>query len=203
MSTFQQLQDRITADYLNRTDLNAETGRAIQAAVRKYERKRFWFNETSTSVACVASQSYVAVPSNFLDLDLLQVQDAGSANVELIEKDLKWIKRANTVPTYGIPTHFTIYQNRIELFPIPNSAYSLPIYYLHKFPTLSAGADTSEWTSAIEDVIVYHATKLMWATVLRNPDQANIYQSLEQEALVSVLAEKEQRQLTRIKPTKF
>lgn len=202
MSTFQQLQDRITGDYLNRTDLNSETQRAIQAAVRKYERKRFWFNETATSVACVASQSYVAVPSNFLELDLLQVTDS-SANVELIEKDLKWIRRANTVPTHGIPTHFTIYQNRIELFPIPDSAYSLPIYYLHKYPALSAGSDTSEWTSAVEDVIVYHATKLMWATVLRNSEQANIYQSLEQEALISILAEKEQRQLTSIKPTRF
>jgi hypothetical protein len=202
MSTFQQLQDRINNDYLNRTDLNSETQRAIQAAVRKYERKRFWFNETSTSVACVSSQSYVATPSNFMELDLLQVLDS-SATVELIEKDLKWIRRANTVPTYGIPTHFTIYQNRIELFPIPDSAYSLPIYYLHKFPALSAGADTSEWTSAVEDVIVYHATKLMWATVLRNPEQATVYQALEQEALVSVLAEKEQRQLTKLKSTKF
>ena len=202
MSTFQQLQDRITLDYLNRSDLASETQRAIQAAVRKYERKRFWFNETATSVACVASQSHVAVPSNFLELDLLQITES-SANTALIEKDLKWIRRANTIPTHGIPTHFTIYQNRIELFPIPNSAYTLPIYYLHKFPALSAGSDTSEWTSAVEDVIVYHATKLLWATVLRNTDQARVFQDLEQEALISVLAEKEQRQLTTFKSTKF
>jgi hypothetical protein len=202
MSTFQQLQDRITGDYLNRSDLGSETQRAIQAAVRKYERKRFWFNETATSVACVASQTYATLPSNFLDLDLLEITYAG-ATTELIEKDFKWIKRANAVPTYGVPTHYTLYRNRIELFPIPNSAYSLPISFLHKFPTLSAGSDTSEWTSAVEDVIVYHATKLMWATVLRNQEQALIYQGLEQEALVSILGEKEQRQLTSIKPTRF
>lgn len=202
MSTYQQLQDRVNLDYLNRSDFVSETQRSIKAAIRKYERRRWWFNETSTALTTVASQDFLAFPADFFTLDLLQITYSG-ATVELSQRDYKWIQQANAVNTTGVPTDYAIYQNRINFFPTPDSAYSVPVSYLKKLDVLSAGADTTEWTSAVEDVIVYHATKLMWATVLRNTENAATFQALEQEALVAATKENEQRLLTSIKPTRY
>ena len=206
MSTFGGLQDRINLDYLNRTDFAAETRRAIHAAIRHYERKPWWFNETATALTTSAGQTFVTFPANYHKLKLLQITIA-SADYRLIQRDYSWIKDMNTTRTRGQPTDFAIYQNRIELGVIPDSAYSLPISYLHKFPALSAGVTsdgvTSEWTTAVEDLVVYHATKLMLIGVIRDPERAMAFQALERESLSSILGENEGRVEMHIKPTKF
>jgi hypothetical protein len=192
MSNFGEIQSRINTDYLNRTDLSAATQRAIFAAIRHYESQRFNFNETATALATSAGQSFVTFPSNLITLDYLQITDV-SCDVALIYRDYDWIKRANVTRTQSIPTHYTIYQNRIELFAIPDSAYSLPVAYIKRFPQLSADADSNPWTSGeAEDVIVYHATKLMWANVLRNTDEALKYAELERASKSELMRYREQ-----------
>lgn len=202
MSTYGEIQDRINLDYLNRTDFAAETRRSIQAAVRHYERKPWWFNETATSLTTSAGQTFVNFPANYHKLQLLQITIA-SADYRLIQRDYSWIKDMNTTRTQGQPTDFAIYQNRIELATIPDAIYTLPISYLHKFPALSASSDTSDWTSAVEDLVVYHATKLMLAGPLQAPERAIAFQALEREALSSIIGENEGRFDNKIKPTRF
>lgn len=202
MSTYGEIQDRINLDYLNRADLSAETKRSILAAVRHYERKHWWFNETATTLTTSAGQTFVAFPANYHKLELLQITIA-SADYKLIPQDFEWIKEANTARTRGQPTDFAIHQNRIELFPIPDAIYTLPINYLHKFPALNLSTDTSDWTSAVEDLIVYHATALMWGGVLRNPQKALVYKALEQTALSGITLENEGRTRGTLKATRF
>lgn len=202
MSTYIELQDRINLDYLNRSDFSAETRRAIQAGIRHYERQRWWFNETATSLATSAGQSFVNFPANYHKLELLQITIA-SADYKLIQRDYGRIKTMNTTRTRGQPTDFAIYQNRIELAVIPDAIYTLPISYLHKFPALSATSDTSDWTSAVEDLVVYHATALMWGTVLRDPQKALVYKALEQTALSGITIENEGRTIGSLKATRF
>ena len=202
MSTYGELQDRINLDYLNRTDFAAETRRSIQAAVRHYERKHWWFNETATSLATSAGQTFVNFPANYHKLELLQITIA-STDYRLIQRDYSWIKDMNTTRTQGQPTDFAIYQNRIELTVIPDAIYTLPISYLHKFPNLSASADTSDLTSAVEDLVVYHATKLMLAGPLQSPERAMVFQALEREALSQITLENEGRFAGNLKATRF
>lgn len=205
MSTYGSLQDRINNDYLNRTDFTAETRRAIRAGIRHYERQRWWFNETATSLVTSAGQTFVNLPANYFDLDLLQLT-TNSNDIELIRRDYNWIKKANTARTRGLPTDFTIYQNRIELFPVPDAIYTLPISYKHKFPALSgvtSDSTSSHWTSAVEDLIVYHATAVMWVGVLRDTERAMAFRALEQTALTAILGENEQHFNIGITPTRF
>lgn len=200
MSTYVELQNRINLDYLNRgSTLVNETKRAIQAAIRQHERKRWWFNETSTAIVTVASQTYATLPSNFLVLDLLQIT-ISSMDYDLKEKDMNWIRAANSSRATGEPTHYAYYNDRIELFTIPNSAYSLPIYYIKSLATLSADSDTSAWTEGIpEDVIVYGAAKNMMATVLHDNDGAAVYAALEKQALHDMRSANEQRLANKLK----
>lgn len=203
MSTFIEVQNRINGDFLNRSTFGDETKRAIKAAVRHYEYQRWMFNETSTALASSSSLSYITIPSNFLVLDDLRLTINGE-DLPLHRRSPQTIRDWNTASTYGQPTDFAIYQGRIETFPIADSAYSVPIYYIKRLDVLSADSDTNEWIQgALEDVITYHATKLMWANVLRNKQEAATYAQFERDAYSVAAGERDQQQLTHIKATSF
>ena len=200
MSTYGQMQDRINQDCLNRTDLTAETVRAIGAAIRHYERKRFWFNESSTALATVSSQSHIAAPSTFFTIDEVRFFYDTSASYALVNTDLSTLNEMRAgAQTFGDPTHWTLYGEHIELFPIPNSAQAVVAYGYQQLAGLSATSDTNGWTSAADDLIVYHAAKYLWAVVLNNPERALVFAQLEKSALEDLRAANDLRILTGIR----
>src|SRR5574341_1085131 len=204
MATFGQIQDRINNDYLNRSNLSAETARAVKAAVRHYDRKRFWFNESSTALATVASQSHIAKPSAFFVVDEVRFQYASSADYALDPIDMgTLLEMRGGGQTHGQPTHYAIWGEQFELFPIPDAVYTIRVYGTQTFTELSATSDTTPWTSAAEDLIVFHATKLMWATVLRNAEEAGVHAQLEKSALDDLRMANEGQILRAIRATDF
>ena len=204
MATFGEVQDRIKLDYLNRSDLSAETTRAIGAAIRKYERQRFFFNESSTAVATVAAQSHVATQAAFFTTDYLRFFYEASASYELTRVDMKDLlqMRGGNQAT-GQPTHYAVYGERYELFPVPDSAWTVTVHGVHQLASASVDSQTTDWFSAAEDLIVYSATKLMWANVLRNREEAAIYAELEADAFKVLRGDTEQRMIHAIKATRF
>lgn len=204
-TTLQNVIDRITLDYLNRTNLNSESVRAVQAAVRHYERQRFPWNEATSTLTAVTSQAYVTVPTDFLVLDHLEIQFQ-SANYLLAQQSFVDLLEMNAVQgTNNLPTDFAQRGGRLYLSSVPDSAYLLNCYYIQQLPALTAASMTStnKWLSAAEDVIVYHATKLMWANVLRNTEEATKFMLLEQTALKELHGFRDQVLATRIRPTQF
>ena len=202
-TTFKNIQDRIRLDYLNRDDLIDETKRAIYASIRYYERERWPWNEAVSTLTAVASQSYISLPTDLLIFDSIQFTNS-SADYALSRRNFDEIREMRVVRTTGPwPTDYAIYANRIELFPIPDSAYTLPCYYLKQLTALSADADTNKWLSAAEDVIVYHATAIMWAAPLRNPEQAQVFGQLEVTALNKLRGYRNQNYNLGLRATKF
>lgn len=201
MSTFGQIQDRINNDILNRTDLTAETVRAVQAAVRHYERRRFWFNETSAGFLLTAATRVMTFPVNFLVLDRLEVIQS-SVPYQLVQKSFEFGRDLNPNTT-GLPTTFFFYQNQAQVWPIPNINYSVNAFGVLQFAVLSATADTNDWTSAAEDLIVYHASKHMWANILRNTEEAVKFAELERQSLSMLEQHTEEKVMHAIRATRF
>jgi len=200
MATFGEIQTRVNSDCLNRTDLSAETVRAIRSSIRHYERNRFWFNESSTALATVSSQSHISRPTAFFEIDIVRFFYDASASYELSPVDMRTLLQMRAgAQTFGDPTHYCIFGERIELFPIPTSAEPVVAHGFQQLTTLSGTADTNGWTSAAEDLIVYHSAKLMWATVLRNTQQAQVFAELERDSLRDLHKANDQRMLTAIK----
>lgn len=200
MATYGEIQDRVNNDYLNRTDLTAETARSIRAAVRHYERQRFWFNESSTVLATVSSQSHIARPSAFFRIDELRFFYDTSASYALRNVSMSELDEMRAgAQTHGDPTHWAENGELIELFPIPNAVDNVVARGYQQLAVLSATSDTNGWTSAAEDLIVFHATKLMWATVLRNSEVAGAFAQLERSALDDLRAANELRCMRAIK----
>lgn len=204
MSTFQAVQDRINGDYLNRDTFVEETKRAIKAAIRHYEYQRWPHNETATDVTATVGQSYIALPSNFLVLDDVPRISVSGFTVELNSATSRAIRDMLSAAVNGQPTHYSYYQNRLNIFAPPDSAYAVTVPYLKRLTELSAGGDTNAWiTGGWEDVIAYHATKLMWSNVLRNDKNASKFGVLERSALDAMREQEHQNMRGRVTPTQF
>lgn len=205
-STLQDIQDRITLDYLNRTNLNAVVIRAVQAAIRHYERKRWPWMETTTTLTASNGQLTLTLPSDFISLDLLEVQFQ-SATYALTRKTFAEVRQMNVTGNNNknLPTIFAQRGDNFYLAAIPDSAYLVNCHYLQKLPELSSNSMTSTnaWLSAAEDLIVYHATKLVWANTLRNTDEATKYAQLERDAYTDLRSYVEQRVNDSLRATKF
>lgn len=206
MPTYLDVRTRIASEYLNRTDYNTEIQTQVKAAIRTYEKRRYWFTETATALATVASQSYVLVPSDFMGFDpkddTIQARINGS-DVELIYRPWGDLKRENITRSQNEPTFYCIHGDRIELAPIPDASYTITLSYWQKLPALSADTDTNDWLSAAEDCIVYHACKLMYSGVIRDMEQATAFQALERDAKMQLDGQNANRLLTAIKKTQF
>lgn len=174
MATYKDLQDRINLDYLNNMSMLSETKRAIRTSISRYENRRYWFNETATALATVASQSYVLLPSDFLQLDRLEVIVNGYSDL-LIETDFGQIRAMNaTTNNPSTPTHYNYRGDRINLACIPNSAYSITCYYVHKFPDLSAEADSNPWTNEAVNLIAHCAAIELMTGILQIDDDRKL-----------------------------
>jgi len=205
-TTLQDVQDRITLDYLNRTNLNSVVIRAVQAAIRHYERKRWPWNETTTTLTASNGQLTLTVPSDFISLDLLEIQYQ-SATYSLSRRSFEEVRELNVTgnENKNLPTSFAQRGDSFYLAPIPDSAYLVNCHYLQKLPELSSNSMTSTnaWLSAAEDLIVYHATKLVWANTLRNTEEATKYAQLERDAYTDLRTYTEQRVNNALRATKF
>lgn len=184
MPTFAEVQNRINLDYLNRTDLAAETRRAIIRAVKHYEKERFWFNMTATALAIGTASVSVAVPADFIVLDYCTVRDTLQDHIVNIRSFDRIAYQNKVAATSGVPIEVAYWQDKLVFTPKPSSATSLTVHYTHTLPTLSADADTNAWLSAGEDLIVHHATADMLANVLRVADagQVQAHKAWELEA---------------------
>lgn len=203
MATFQEVQDRINNECLNRGTFQTETKTAIKAAIRHYEKRRWAFNETSVAVATSAGVGHVALPNNFLRLDHLQIT-VNDEELDLFRRSKSWILQANATRAQAQPTDYAIYQGRINLSAIPDAAYALPVHFIKKLPILdSAGSTNAFLEGEFEDVICYHAAKLVWGLSIRNTEEARKFAALEEMAMMSITEHIEQYIEGKIEPTEF
>lgn len=173
MSTYKELQDRIALDYLNNMALIGEVKRAINNAIKTYEARRYWFNEASTAVATVANQTYVSVPTDFMQLDRLEITANGSVE-QLWPTTFDAIREMNMNSTATQPTHFAYRGDAFELAAVPDSAYTVNVYYLKTLPALSADTDTNAWTNEAQNLIAHAATLDLLMGVLQTANQSMI-----------------------------
>lgn len=187
--TFIDLQNRINLDYLNRTDLVAETKRAIVRAQKHYEKERFWFNMTATAIAVGTASTTVAIPADFLALDFVTMRDASQDFIVNIKSFDRLAYQLRSIPAgaagaSGVAQEICYWHDLFYFFPKPQSATTLTVHYTQSFASLNLDTDANGWTSAGEDVIVYHAVADLMGNVLRNQDPNAVVQfkQLEMEA---------------------
>lgn len=200
MSTYRDMQDRIALDYLNRTDLLPEIKRAIINSIKATEAERFWFNETAVAAVAVSA---VAVPSNFIALDRLEITIA-SADYQLMQRSFDEIRDMNVSRITGQPTSFAYHANAFQLALYPDSAYAMICYYIKSLPVLSADTDTNVWTNELATFIAEQATIDILTNVIGAPaDQISRHVAALQVARNELNLRNTGRMTFRLRATSF
>lgn len=190
MSTLATMRARIAND-INRTDLNTQIDLGINRAILYYQKSvRFWFNETTSTFATVASQeSYGTadgLPSDIQEIDIAKITLASSNIPELIRRTYKYIQDKNIGNFVAPPSDYAFYTEKIWLYPIPDSIYTITLSYLKSYATLSNDGDSNDFTDNAEDLIEARARAWIYRRLLMNYDAAREAESEERDALLAL-----------------
>lgn len=85
-----------------------------------------------------------------------------TAVVPLKPKDARWFDSQTLA--IGEPEYYTYYGTQIELYPSPNSAYSLQLRYRTQAPTMVASTDTPDLDERWHAAILYKTVELLEAS---------------------------------------
>ena len=156
MSTYGDMQSRI-ADDLHRTDQTTQIRTAIQNAVRRYERERFWFNEARATASTTDGTSTYAVPTDYMSGLRLEIT-VNSSTYPLTLRSIDYIDSVDVSGTEGQPNDYAILAEEFRLYPVPDSSsYTLTLTYNKSLGSLSATTDTNAWMVEAEDLIRHEA----------------------------------------------
>lgn len=170
-------------DELTRYDLTAQAQNAIQSAIHFYENTPLWFNEEISTASTVNAQQYYALPSDFMrdrSLTCLVTVTAYPLKRRTHHTLDKWF--INSTNFTGYPGDYSIYQQQIRLYPIPNGVYTLTLSYIKSLSALANDTDTNAWMVEGEELIRSRAQYDLCMRVLRKPDWAQLFRNLELDA---------------------
>lgn len=184
MTTFAILKARI-ADDLRRADLDDQISNGVLDAVKRWEGKRFWFNEKRFRFDTVAGTENYAVPADLTNTDgtaiatgedLLAIDDLvildGTAIYRLMDRTDSWMNDSQVLASQytGKPSYYALYAGSVRLGPIPDAVYQITINGIARLAPLSAGTDSNAWTTEAEALTRHQALAEIYRTVLRDAE---------------------------------
>lgn len=187
MTTKQTMITEIESD-TERSDTTA-IGLKIDAAIRFYQKKRFWFNEsrdvTFNTVASTTSYSYATIGTEFYKVDGVYLTN-GSEVVDLCRANYTALETADTGE--GVPSRYAYVNRAIRLHRTPDAIYSTRMTGHIKI-AVPAALDTAnnEWFTEAYDLIMAHAKAELYAHRWEDPANASLQQFIAREKLSLLL----------------
>lgn len=190
MATLTQLYTRIILD-TNRDDMGA-SGELEQAkidavidAINHYKSEQFWFNRASGSGATTAADATLTLPTG------VYVPKVVSYNgQELLRVPLDQIEcRTETGP----PSKWAENEEQIQLWPIPDAAYTVFVFGTADIDAPASGALSNIWTTEAYDLILNEAKVILCRGPLRDPEGMALAKDGRAEALAMLRRESRSR----------
>jgi hypothetical protein len=207
MTTYGTMQDRIATE-LGRSDLTTSIQDAIQTAIKFYERRRFYFNETQGSFSASASQEYYGsadaafIPKLVL-IDSLTIT-ANGTSYPLYARDWSYIDKVQTNAGYtGDPVDYAYYNNKLRFYPIPYIGRTFNISYVERLASLTATTDTNAWVDDAEELIRCRAKRELYTHRVQKPEKAGLMKAAEDDALEALEGETFSRLSGKLRATQF
>ena len=184
LTTYAELQTSI-ADFLNRDDLTSVIPTFITLAEADMKRRiRHWRMEKRSTA--VLDTQYSALPTDFIEPIRLQVTDTAPSQLELINMSEMIDRRNLQNDTAGRPLYYTIIDGAIEVYPTPDSNYTLEMVYYSAFDALSASIASNWILQRHPDVYLYGALAHS-APYLGEDARTAIWAGLLQNALAGIM----------------
>lgn len=178
LDTYANLKGEI-ADWLNRRDLEAVIPTFINLLESQVER--------TLRVREMVSRATAALTEEFTELpiDFLAVQHAiiNATRPQVLQwVPMQEIDRLQAETSPGLPLHYTIIGDELEVSPIPNQEYEIEIVYFRRLDRLSDAAPTNWLLQRHPDVYLY-GSLMQAAPYLKNDERVGLWSS----ALTSIL----------------
>lgn len=130
------------------------------------------------------------LPTNYVQaLDIINTTTGKQSTLTFVDA-----KAITNLTTTGQPTSWYIFENTINLYPIPTSADTITVRYYKKPTELSADADVPEIPSEFVELLVVGAGYRV-LQVKDNYDQAGILQNKYDEILAKLVMKYSQSQV--------
>lgn len=181
------------ADDMERSDTNAFRNK-VHAAIRQYQPKRFFFNETRTvtfnTAAGTDTYSWATIGAEFYTVDGMFVTDTGGNILEVRKTDYRELEKLiDASATQNLPSVFAYIQGGLRLYPVPDQAYSVRVPGHQK---IAAPANDDEannpWMTEAYDLIMSRAKAELYAHRYGDPGNAAIMREAEDSAYLRLNA---------------
>jgi hypothetical protein len=217
-----QMQQQIAFEVGQRTDLlSVPSGfgtalspiqQAIQNAIAKWERKRFYFNELNAINAfnTVAGQEYYT-SNDYVNIGTIahidKIWALVSNNRYFFEpRTMQYLDEVSVNPNVAAPSvgaDYAYFAETLRFYPIPDGSYPISIQGTKRFNPLVQTTDTNVWTQDAEALIRTEAKLDLYLNVIKDEAQAalmkvQIYGDPGDSATVGYLAALEGETFTRM-----
>ena len=180
MPTYFDLQARVADELGGRADLAAQIQLAIQTAIAKWERERFYFNElrAANAFSTVKGQEFYGAAdyaplATIAHLDRVVILISGN-RMALTARSAAYLEDVSINPgVQGQPIDYAYYAEQIRLYPIPDNAYAVTLLGTTRFAPLVNAADSSAWTNDAEALIRCEAKADLYENTLQAPELAD------------------------------
>ncbi len=107
-----------------------------------------------------SGENRITLPTDFAyDIDLSNISMANwSGQYQLTKVEAQWIDSQST--WVGIPINYAVYSDWMELWPSPDSSYSIQLRYAKKIPSLVSTADSPAIDERFHRGIAYKTAEL-------------------------------------------
>ena len=189
MSTKQAMITEIESD-TERSDTTA-IGLKIDAAIRHYQSRRFWFNEsrsvTFNTVASTSDYTFATIGTEFYKIDGAYLTNGSEIN-ELVRVDYQELEEGPSSPTTGLPTAYAYIAKTLRLYTTPDDIYAVRLTGHVKL----AGPATDEeaenaWMVEAYDLIMARAKAELYAHRWEDPTNAALMRVAEADYLRDLL----------------
>lgn len=190
-TSYSDLQTSI-AGYLARTDLTTQIPDFIRLAETRLRRDlRIRQMLKSVTTATVAADSTVELPSDFLEVrDFVVV---GNPIQPLSYFSPSAFNRNTRTWQIGKPNSYTVLANDFQLSPIPDSVYTVQLFYFAAPEFLSVSNTSNVFLANTPDALLYGAL-LEAAPYLMDDARINTWGTMFDRAMASITRSDEQGQ---------
>ncbi|MDE2100408.1 MAG: hypothetical protein KGL39_24360 [Patescibacteria group bacterium] len=182
VSSYGAMQSSIAYELGGRSDLTTQIQNAIQTAIAKWERTKFYFNEVNDTngFSTVAGQEFYTSADHPLIGSLVHIDKihafVSNNRYTLTPRTWQYIEDYSVNPTVQAPptglSDFAYYAETLRFYPLPDGAYPITISGIQRLTSLVNDTDSNAWTNDAEALIRCEAKLDIYTNILKEHEQA-------------------------------
>lgn len=154
LNNFANLKSSI-ANWLGRSDLTNEITDFIALAEQDFNSKlaNAGYNKMINLETLSVNNEIQALPTGFLGVVSIYIDSNKKNSLQYVTPETAFSMYGGSL--VGQPEVYTIISDNIHFYPMPDSTYSVKMYYIKKFDVLANDADTNDILSNHSDIYLY------------------------------------------------